>query len=148
MGYRQLGQRELGTSSRQTHEHLLMIRSIFVAVIICVIILFTACAEASDATPIPTPTPLPPLPRNCEELTPEIVRLSKNQVEAGYGANIAILKIYDVYETRRVGTEIYCRGQALLTSGDYQRLEFHLIKDEDGEMFIGYRGMGVPRRRR
>lgn len=126
-----------------------MVHSIYTAVIICVIVLLTACTEVSDSAPVmPTPTPLPPLPRNCEELTPEIVRLSKDQVEAGYGANIAILKIYDVYETRRVGTEIYCRGQALLTSGDYQRLEFHLIKDEDGEMFIGYRGIGVPRRRR
>ncbi len=73
----------------------------------------------------------------CEDLSPRIIKLSKDNENP---FRPRILKIYDIKGEPASGDEILsCSGRAKLSRGNDSRIRFHITEDEDGDQFIGYR---------
>ena len=74
---------------------------------------------------------------DCEKLKSDIVKLSEERKNP-FAA--IILKINDdVKETERTEIKFSCEGTARTSSGDDSvKIKYHMTKDADGDMFIGY----------
>ncbi len=74
---------------------------------------------------------------DCVRLS-ESIRKSSKENSAG-GLRPIVLKIYDIQETSRSPECMECSGRAKLSEGGERNIIFHIEKDEDGDIFYGYR---------
>jgi hypothetical protein len=96
--------------------------------------IFLATLVLSIGCDIQTPQSI----QTCEDLEPEIIRLSE---EKSGPFRAEILKLYNVELVSESGDEMTCRGDARLSTGgdELEPIEFYLFTDAEGDTFFGYK---------
>lgn len=93
--------------------------------LVVIVIIIGVIASGGVATTLET----------CEELAPEIIKLSEERENPFAGR---ILKFYEIEELEATGEYILrCRARATRSRGGDADVIFHMTEDEDGDRFIG-----------
>ena len=75
------------------------------------------------------------LPRNCNELVPDIIAMSREDDRS------AIASIGRVTEHQRTSDSLVCHGSARWQDETSTGIEFYQERHSDGKSYIGYRGL-------
>jgi hypothetical protein len=74
----------------------------------------------------------------CEQLRPEVVRLSeRDRISRGF----ALLKIYEPTTIKQDDDRLTCHGRAVWTNGSQTQIEYGFYKDSEGEIILTYRDL-------
>ena len=96
-----------------------------VALLVIILFAFTGCGTSLTT------------PETCEDLAPEIIELSEDNVGP---FSAAIIKLYEIEEVKGSSDKILdCEATARWSRGDDSEIEFYMEEDSDGDRFIGYR---------